>query len=149
MKKILFILIIFLAFILESRITVLGASPNLTAVIAYYFGLRNGETKGMLFGMTLGIIGDGLSGGIIGPNMLGKGLVGYFSSFMSGSFFRWTPFLGMIGISVLTALDSIVVFISKSLFSHVPTSIVNAVSITLISSIINSFIGIFLRPKNE
>ena len=149
MRKIILLLIIFLAFLLESRISIFGAQPDLAAAIAYYFGLKNGETKGMLFGSFIGLIGDSLSGGILGPNILGKGMVGFFSAFMSGSFFRWTPVLGVIGISLLTAVNGIIVFLSKILFEHMPTSIPSAMSIIFTAALINSLFGIFMRPQNE
>ncbi|MFZ3123459.1 MAG: rod shape-determining protein MreD [Thermodesulfovibrionales bacterium] len=149
MKKIVLLLIIFSAFLLESRISIFGAQPDLAAAIAYYFGLKNGETKGMLFGSFIGLIGDSLSGGILGPNILGKGMVGFLSAFMSGSFFRWTPVLGVIGISLLTALNGIIVFLSKTIFEHMPTSIPSAISIIFTAAIINSLFGIFMRPQNE
>jgi rod shape-determining protein MreD len=149
MKKIILLLIIFSAFLLESRISIFGAQPDLAAAIAYYFGLRNGETKGLLFGSFIGLIGDSLSGGILGPNILGKGMVGFLSAFMSGSFFRWTPVLGVIGISLLTAINGIIVFLSKTLFEHMPTSIPSAMSIIFTAALINSLLGIFMRPQNE
>ncbi|MBU4321534.1 MAG: rod shape-determining protein MreD [Nitrospinae bacterium] len=149
MRKIILLLIIFSAFLLESRISIFGAQPDLAAAIAYYFGLKNGETKGMLFGSFVGLIGDSLSGGILGPNILGKGMVGFLSAFMSGSFFRWTPVLGVIGISLLTALNGIIVFLSKTIFEHMPTSIPSAISIIFTAAIINSLFGIFMRPQNE
>lgn len=149
MRKIILLLIIFSAFLLESRISIFGAQPDLAAAIAYYFGLKNGETKGMLFGSFIGLIGDSLSGGILGPNILGKGMVGFLSAFMSGSFFRWTPVLGVIGISLLTALNGIIVFLSKTLFEHMPTSIPSAISIIFTAALINSLFGIFMRPQNE
>lgn len=153
MKKIILLLIIFSAFLLESRISIFGAQPDLAAAIAYYFGLKNGETKGLLFGSFIGLIGDSLSGGILGPNILGKGMVGFLSAFMSsasgGSFFRWTPVLGVIGISLLTAVNGIIVFLSKTIFEHMPTSIPSAMSIIFTAALINSLLGIFMRPQNE
>ena len=149
MKKIILLLIIFSAFLLESRISIFGSRPDLAAAIAYYFGLKNGETKGLLFGSFIGLIGDSLSGGILGPNILGKGLTGYLSAFMSGGFFRWTPVLGVVGISVLTAVNGIIVFSSKSLFEGAPTSVPNAISIIFTSALVNSLFGIFIRPRNE
>lgn len=143
-----FLGMIFLALLLESRISVFGTPPNLTAAIAYYFGLKHGETKGIFFGSLIGLLEDGLSGNILGPNLLGKGLVGFFSAFMSGSFFRWTPLLGMFGIFFLTALDGITVFFSRTAFELMPTSIPNAISIVIVSAIMNSFLGIFIRPQN-
>jgi rod shape-determining protein MreD len=103
----------------------------------------------MLFGSFIGLIGDSLSGGILGPNILGKGMVGFFSAFMSGSFFRWTPILGAIGISILTVINGIFVFLSKTIFEHMPTSIPRAMSITLTAALINSLLGIFIRHQNE
>jgi len=153
MKKIILPLIIFSAFLLESRISIFGAQPDLAAAIAYYFGLKNGETKGLLFGSFIGLLGDSLSGGILGPNILGKGIVGFLSAFMSsasgGSFFRWTPALGVIGISLLTAINGIIVFLSKTLFEHMPTSTSSAMSIIFTTALINSLLGIFMRPQNE
>ena len=55
MKKALFLGIIFLALLLESRISVFGTPPNLTAAIAYYLGLKYGETKGIFFGSLIGL----------------------------------------------------------------------------------------------
>jgi len=153
MKKIILLLIVFSAFVLESRISILGARPDLAAAIAYYFGLKNGETKGLLFGSFIGLIGDSLSGGILGPNILGKGSVGFLSALMSsatgGSFFRWTPVLGAIGISLLTAVNGIIVFLSKTMFEHMPASIPSAMAIILTAALINSLLGIFMRPQNE
>ena len=68
---------------------------------------------------------------------------------MSGSFFRWTPVLGVIGISLLTAINGIIVFLSKTLFEHMPTSIPSAMSIIFTAALINSLLGIFMRPQNE
>jgi len=149
MKRIIFLLIIFLAFLLEARISIFGGRPDFAAAIAYYFGLKNGETKGILFGSFIGLIADSLSGGILGPNMLAKGLVGFLASFISVSFFRWTPLLGIIGISVLTALNGITVFLSKTIFENTPTSISSAIFVILSASLINSVFGIFIRPKDE
>ncbi|MDI6744860.1 MAG: rod shape-determining protein MreD [Thermodesulfovibrionales bacterium] len=149
MRKIILLLSIFSAFLLESRISISGSRPDLAAAIVYCFGLKNGETKGMLFGSFVGLIGDSLSGGILGPNILGKGIVGFLSASMSGSFFRWTPVLGVIGISLLTAVNGIIVFFSKTLFEGMPTSIPNAISIILTAALINSLFGIFMRPQNE
>ncbi|MBI4684559.1 MAG: rod shape-determining protein MreD [Nitrospirae bacterium] len=149
MKRGFFLIIIFFAFLLESKISVFGARPNLTVAIAYYLGLKNGEGKGLIFGAMIGIIGDSLSGGVIGPNMLGKGLAGFFAALMSGSFFRWTPLLGIIGIASLTVFDGIIVFVSRAVFEHMPTSVPNAIFITLISAAINSVSGAFIKPKDD
>lgn len=149
MKKLFLILIILLAFFLESRVTVFGAPPNLTAAAAYFFGFRNGGTKGLLFGSLIGLLSDSLSGNLLGPGMLGKGLVGFSASFLSGSYFRWTPFLGVFGIFALSACDGVIEFSAIAAFKNAPTTFANAFSIILISSAVNAVFGLFMRPPNE
>ncbi|MEW6001792.1 MAG: hypothetical protein AB1638_03975 [Nitrospirota bacterium] len=137
-----------MTFIVQGRLTFFDVSPNLTSVLAYYVGLRKGEVKSLFFGSFLGIVEDSLSAIVMGPNLLSKGLVGYSASFMSGSFFRWTPLLGIIGISVLTFMDSSVVLISRSIFDRMPISIGGAAFVTTIRCLVNAPFGIFLRPKD-
>lgn len=151
MIYILWAAIIFFMFIIQTqgKVLLFGVSPNFTAVLAYYAGIRKGGVRGMFFGSLIGVVEDSLSATFLGPNLLSKGLVGYFSSFMSGSFFRWTPFLGAIAISVLTLVDNVFVFVSRSFFDKMPTSIQAAVFIGAIQSLINAPLGIFLRPKER
>lgn len=113
-----------------------------------YVGITKGGTEGLFFGSIIGAIQDSISSAFLGPNLLSKGIVGYFSSFMSGSFFRWTPLLGAIGIGVLTIVDDTVVFATRSFFDRMPTGIKAAAFKIIIQSLINVPLGLFLRPKN-
>jgi rod shape-determining protein MreD len=140
--------IILLTFILQRRLSLFGVAPNLTFVLVYYAGIREGGFSGIILGSLVGSIEDSLSGAFFGPHFLSKGLVGYFSSFMSGSFFRWTPILGAIGIAALTIIDSAVVFASRSFFDSIPVSIGAAVLIIAIQTLFNAPLGILVRPKN-
>jgi len=140
--------IIFLTLIIQGSVSLFDVTPNLTVVLACYAGIRKREVKGMFFGSLIGIIEDSLSGAFLGPNLLSKSLVGYLSSFIYSRFFIWTPLLGIISISVLTLIDSSVVFMSRSIFSKMPVSIGAAVFIIAIQSLSNAPLGIFLRPKN-
>src|SRR3972149_6485225 len=79
--------IILLTFILQRRLSLFGVAPNLTFVLVYYAGIREGGFLGIILGSLVGSIEDSLSGAFFGPHFLSKGLVGYFSSFMSGSLF--------------------------------------------------------------
>lgn len=137
----------FFVFILQGRVSFLDVAPNFTVVLAYYAGIRKGEVSGMFIGSLIGVIEDSLSCAFLGPNLLSKGLVGFFSSFMSGSFFRWTTLLGIIGISTLTLIDSTVVLVSRSIFERLPVSISGAAFIIIVQLMINAPLGIFIRPK--
>ena len=140
--------IIFLTLIIQGSVSLFDVTPNLTVVLACYAGIRKREVKGMFFGSLIGIIEDSLSGAFLGPNLLSKSLVGYLSSFIYSRFFIWTPLLGIISISVLTLIDSSVVFVSRSIFNKMPVSIGASVFIIAIQSLSNAPLGIFLRPKN-
>jgi len=148
MKYILWAFIILLTFILQRRLSLFGVAPNLTFILVYYTGLREGWSWGIILGSVIGSIEDSLSGAFLGPYFLSKGLVGYFSSFMSGSFFRWTPILGAIVISALTIIDNTVVLASRSFFDKMPVTIGAALLIIAIQILFNAPLGIFLRPKN-
>jgi rod shape-determining protein MreD len=149
MKYILWGLIIFLAFFLQARISVLGIPPNLTVVLAYYAGIKYGEKGGLFLGVLIGALEDGLSSSIVGPNLLAKGLIGYSSAFfITGRFFRWTPFLGMMALSFLSIVDNSVVFISRTIFDKMPAAPSAALLMTVMQSVLNSLAGMVIRPRH-
>lgn len=149
MRTLIFALLTVLCLALDAKLTVLGINPAFTVLLVYYVGLRNGPVKGMLFGILLGTIADSLSGNIMGPNLLGKGTVGFMSSFVTGGFFHWTPFFGLISVLVLTVCDGVVSFTSMALFDQSPTTLSNAAFIILGQALLNSIAGLFLRPRHE
>lgn len=140
---------ILLTLFLQARISVLGISPDLPALLAFYAGIRFGETRGLLIGSVIGGAEDILGLAIIGPNLLGKGLVGYFAaSFISGGWLRWTPLLGIITVFILTTLDNAVVFTARSLFDVRPAPTNVFFLLTTMQSLLNAAAGPFLRPRH-
>lgn len=149
MKYLWWALIIFLAFILQGSISILAVSPNLSALVVYFIGIRHGRTRGLVSGALIGALEDSLSSGMIGPNMLAKGLVGFLSaSFISGNFLIWTPLSGTIAAALLTFADNAVVFLSLALFDKLPTHPSAALFATTMQSLMNAPAGFFMRPKN-
>ncbi|HUO77606.1 MAG TPA: hypothetical protein VMU21_08500 [Thermodesulfovibrionales bacterium] len=148
MKSFIIFLGVALAFLLQTKISFLGVSPDLTAAVAYYFGITGGSTKGVLFGSLIGVIEDSVGGNILGPNLLGKGMVGFFSSFMSGSLFRWTPFLGVVSLVILTLTDGSIILLSRAIFDAMPTSMSSGIFTLFMQGLFNGIIGIFIRPRN-
>ena len=148
MKSFIIFLGVALAFLLQTKISFLGVSPDLTAAVAYYFGITGGSTKGVLFGSLVGVIEDSVGGNILGPNLLGKGMVGFFSSFMSGSLFRWTPFLGVVSLVILTLTDGSIILLSRAIFDAMPTSMSSGIFTLFMQGLFNGIIGIFIRPRN-
>jgi rod shape-determining protein MreD len=150
MRYVYWSLTLFLALIIQSRLSLLGVSPNLTVLLAYFAGIRYGKTKGLFIGALIGAIEDSVSSSLLGPHMLSKGIVGYAASFMiSGGFFRWTPVLGMILLSVLTLTDNAIGFISRTLFDKMPDALSTMFFISIMQSLLNAPAGIFLRPSDE
>jgi len=139
-----------LAFVLQAKISVLSITPNFTVLLAYYAGMKYGETRGMVAGLLIGGIEDILSAPIIGPNMLGKSLAGFFSSFfLSGGFLIWTPLLGILGTSLLTMVDNAAVFSTLGIFDKIPSNPSTALLTSIMQSILNAAAGIFIRPSHE
>ena len=149
MKYLLWAVMLFFTLIVQGSISIFDITPNLTAVLACYAGIKEREVKGMLFGSFIGIVEDSISGAFLGPNLLSKGLIGYLSSLMYSRFFIWTPLLGAVSIFILTLTDGLIVFLSRSLFANIPISIGVGVLIIIMQSLFNAPLGIFLRPKKE
>ena len=141
--------VLLFALILQGSISFFDISPNLTVILACYAGIRKREVKGMLIGSAIGIIEDSLSGAFLGPHLLSKGLIGYLSSLTYSRFFIWTPLLGIITMFVLTFIDGLIIFASRSVFDRMPASFLVALLMILIQSLVNAPFGLILRPKTE
>ena len=141
--------ILLFAFVLQGSISFFDISPNLTVILACYAGIRKREVKGMLIGSVIGMIEDSLSGAFLGPHLLSKGLIGYLSSLTYSRFFIWTPLLGIITMSVLTFIDGLIIFASRSIFERMPASFLVALFMIVIQSLFNAPFGFILRPKTE
>ena len=149
MIYLLWIAVVFLTFVVQASISFFDITLNLTVVLAFYAGIKYGDIKGMFIGAFIGMIEDSLSGTILGPNLLSKGLVGYTSSFLYRRFFMWTPLMGMVSMSLFTFADSSMVFILRSIFNRMPAGAGAAFTVILVQSLCNAPLGFFLKPKKE
>ena len=141
--------ILLFAFVLQGSISFFDISPNLTVILACYAGIKKREVNGMLIGSVIGLIEDSLSGAFLGPHLLSKGLIGYLSSLTYSRFFIWTPLLGIITVSVLTFIDGLIIFASRSIFDRMPAGFLVALFMIVIQSLLNAPFGFILRPKTE
>lgn len=149
MRKAIFILLIALSFVLETMFPAQGIRPDLTVLPVYYVGLRFGAMRGVAFGALVGMITDSLTGGMLGPSMLGKGAVGLMAGVVSTGFLNWTPVLGVIWMFAMTALDGLLSFGSVLLFQAAPASAWAASLRILLPAGINAIAGFFIRPSRE
>jgi rod shape-determining protein MreD len=140
---------IFLVFLLQGRTSLLGVIPNLTVLLVYYAGIRYGENRGLMAGVLIGYLEDSLSYSIIGPNLLSKAVIGYFSAFfVTGGFFRWTIMFGIVAVSAMILADNTMVFLLRTIFDKMPLSFSDFLFITIMQAVMSGPAGIFLRPKN-
>lgn len=148
MKTACLLIVLIFSFLIQTRLSVFGISPALTVAVVYYLGIRSSPSKGIFLGSLIGVIEDSISGGILGPNLLAKGMVGYFSSFISGILFRWTPLLGIMSLFILTVIDGLIVSLSRAIYETMPAAPYVIIYTILLRGLINSIIGVFIKPKN-
>ncbi|MBL7018983.1 MAG: rod shape-determining protein MreD [Nitrospinaceae bacterium] len=80
-----------------------GVTPDLILVWVVYCGVRCSRAGGIGAGIVLGLVQDGLSGGVLGVNTLSKGLIAYFFSTLKDKFYVE----GVIPIGIFLILSSI------------------------------------------
>jgi len=140
--------IILLTVLVQGSVSLIHIKLNLTVILVCYIGMKRGEIPGMFYGALIGLIEDIISGVLLGPNILSKGLIGYLSSSLYKKLFIWTPLIGAINIFSLTFLDSSIVFILRSIFDKIPVDIGTAFFIIMVQSLVNAPLGIFIKPKD-
>jgi len=148
MKYLIWIFIIILAFIIQGSVSLYYITPNLTVVLAYYAGVKLREVKGLFLGGFIGLMEDSLTGILLGPNLLSKGLIGYFASFMYNRFLLWTPVLGITSVFVFTLADGLIVYIMQSIFAKVPVDPGTALLVISLQALLNAPFGLFIKPQN-
>ncbi|HEC98301.1 MAG TPA: rod shape-determining protein MreD [Nitrospirae bacterium] len=136
-------------FLIQSVISIELIKLNLTLLLVYYFGLKKGELQGVAVGISVGFLEDTLSGQLIGPGMLGKGLAGILPAYLSDGFFIWTPLLGMLAVFALTIVDETVVYTSLSIFSQRPAPLQDFIALTFVKALINAPFGWLIRPEDD
>lgn len=149
MRNLLLILLVTSAFVIESRMTVFGAGLNLTVLFAYWAGLRYGPSQGVLAGATLGAVADSVSGGMLGPYMLSKATAGYMASHLRGGLFMWSPFLGLMGVMIITGVDGLIAYACHVVFEQSATPVFEAAGTIFWQSALNCWAGLLLRPEDE
>lgn len=149
MKYLFWVGITFFVFIIQGSVSLFDVTPNFTILIACFAGIRGGEGKGLLLGSLIGIFEDSLSGTLLGPHMLSKGLMGYLAGFLSSKFFVWTPVLGILSGVIITMADGVAVFTVRSVFAAMPCGIGAAAFIIMMQSLLNAPLGLLLKKRTE
>src|SRR5208337_5275496 len=122
-----------LVFLLQTQCSFFWDFSNLTVILVYYFGLKScqrnsdraysgskSEFESVAFGVIIGWMEDVISGSIIGPGILSKGLLGLMTPFFfTDMIFKWTQLWGAIIVVVFTSFDGAVIIGSRTLFTGI------------------------------
>lgn len=155
------ILFIFMAFLLQTLFGNFGIPSNVPLALIYVFALKGispeskayafssrAEIRSALFGACVGLIDDILSGSIIGPGFLSKGIICFsVTVIFSDVVFRWTPFWGAVTLMIFTILDSVFITILRMIFTDININAGNLTVNILMQSLINLPFGIIFRPN--
>ena len=154
------ILLAGLVFLLQTQCPFIREFSNLTVILVYYFGLKShqrnsgrdysgskAEFESVVFGVIIGGMEDVISGSIIGPGILSKGLLGLMTPVVfTDIIFKWTPLWGAIIIVIFTLFDGIVVVCTRVMFTGIHVTGAILFQTMCVQSITNMPFGILLRP---
>jgi cell shape-determining protein MreD len=149
------------AFLMQTQLSSMHISVNITVVLVYFFGLKNlervstreyfgskAEIQSTLFGAITGLAEDAIMGSVIGPNLLSKGLIGFITPVIFADVvFRWTRFWGMMILITFTFLDGAIVIGSRAVFTDLNINVWSAFLNMLVQAVINVPFGMLLKPK--
>ncbi len=153
-------LLVMLVFLLQTQSFFIKDFSNLTVILVYYFGLKSyqrdtkhglsgskAELGSFAFGVIIGLMEDVMSGAIIGPGVLSKGLLGLLTPVVfTDMVFKWTPLWGAIIVVIFTLLDGLVLIGSRIFFTGIHVTAATLFQIICIQSFVNMPFGILLRP---
>jgi cell shape-determining protein MreD len=149
MKRLILPILVLIAFVLETKLQVMGFSLNLTILFVYFVGLRYGHIKGLAMGVLLGAMSDAVTGSFLGPALLGKATVGYLAFYLRRGLFIWTPILGIVGLASLTMIDGLITYLSTAIF-FAPHNTFGGVALAIIfQALTNAALGLFITPGEE
>ena len=160
MNALKWILLTVLVFLLQTQCYFIRDFSNLTVVLVYYFGLKShqrnsdrdysgskSELESVAFGVIIGLMEDVISGSIIGPGLLSKGLLGLMTPVVfTDMIFKWTPLWGVIIVIIFTLFDGMVIVCSRIMFTGIHVTGATLVQVMCVQSIMNMPFGILLRP---
>lgn len=125
-----------------------GIRLDTTCLLVAYFAIRYGPLRGFILGALSGLYIDALSGGILGPSIFGKALVGILIPYITMAFFKWTPLIGLIIMGGATILDRLISFVISAPLGGATFSLAIFASV-LGGVVLNSLFGAFIEPKMD
>ena len=152
MKKILYIFIIILSFLIcfflqsnfFSWFTINGIKPKLFIILVLFLGLFGGRKLGVIFGIIFGLLIDFLSSYQIGITAIMFGLVGYLGGYFDKNFSKESRITIMIMVVGATIVSETGIYLINSLILKSNIEILEFIKIVLVETVFNIIITIIL-----
>lgn len=151
------------AFFIHTQFSSFSVLFNPTVVLVYYFGIESLnrisskkffpvriEFESAAFGALIGFVEDALTGSIIGPSLLSKGLVGFITPFVYTEIvFRWTPFWAGALLALLTFCDGWAVAGARSVFSETIINNAQVLKVVIFQCLVSLPFAFILKPLSS
>lgn len=88
-----------------------SVKPDLILILVYFYALRYGRIKGLVYGAIIGLLVDITSGFIFGTNIISKAVMGYLIVSVREKVFHWNIIANTIAFILFSILDIFLVYI--------------------------------------
>ena len=108
-------LMAFIGLLLQSTVfshaTIAGVKPDFVLVLVLFTAILEGPKRGVLFGYTLGLFEDIMTGRFIGVNALSKGLTGLLIGWVTGRTYSENLLVPIMSVFIGTLFNGLIFFI--------------------------------------
>lgn len=161
MKTIIWAVLTLAVFLLQTQSAFFFSPLSFTVILVYFFGLDSihkgpsrelygimPEFESAVFGAAVGLAEDVISGSIIGPGILSKGLIGFLTPLLfSNVIFRWTPAWSGVVIFLFSVLDGVILVGSRAVFTEISIQGIHALKSVAVQAVIGVPFAMMLKPK--
>ncbi len=96
-----------------------GIKPDLVLILVFFYSLKNGSKKGMVYGAVTGVMIDSASGVIFGPNIISKMFIGYAVASIRQGLFQWNFFASTLMAAIFSLFDILMIHICYEIFAGI------------------------------
>ena len=111
-----------------------GIKPDIILILVFFYSLRYGQMKGIVYGAVAGLLVDFSSGFILGPHIMSKVFIGYLIPSIRQKMFQWNITINTVMIILFCVVDMFLVYICLETFEDI--SFTNWALETLIMKVI-------------
>lgn len=94
-----------------------GAKPDFVFILIFFYSLRYGGRKGMIFGALIGLLIDFSSGFILGPNIISKAFVGYLIPMVRQKLFQWNIIINTVMVVFFSVMEIVLIYVCLETFT--------------------------------